>query len=69
MSRIGQQPIPIPSGVEVDIEGRHVVVKGPKGTLEHHTPYTITVQRVGDELTVDRPDDERVLRKAGKSPK
>jgi large subunit ribosomal protein L6 len=59
MSRIGQEPIPIPAGVEVDIEGRHVVVKGPKGTLEHHTPYHITVQRVGDELTVDRPDDER----------
>jgi large subunit ribosomal protein L6 len=59
MSRIGQQPIPIPSGVEVEIEGRHVLVKGPKGTLEHHTPYTITVTRVGDELTVARPDDER----------
>ncbi|MGQ0802523.1 MAG: 50S ribosomal protein L6 [Actinomycetota bacterium] len=59
MSRIGQQPIPIPSGVEVTVEGRHVVVKGPKGTLEHDTPPTITVARAGDELTVARPDDER----------
>jgi len=59
MSRIGQQPIAIPSGVEVAIDGRHVVVKGPKGTLEHHAPPTIVITREGDELTVTRPDDER----------
>jgi large subunit ribosomal protein L6 len=59
MSRIGQEPIPIPSGVEVTVEGRRVVVKGPKGTLEHDTPPTITVTRDGDELKVARPDDER----------
>ena len=35
MSRIGQKPIPIPSGVEVTLDGGHVTVKGPKGTLEH----------------------------------
>ena len=59
MSRIGQQPIAIPSGVEVTIDGRHVVVKGPKGTLEHHAPPAIAIAREGDELTVTRPDDER----------
>jgi large subunit ribosomal protein L6 len=59
MSRIGQQPIPIPSGVEVAIDGRHVVVTGPKGTLEHDTPPSITITKEGDELTVTRPDDER----------
>jgi large subunit ribosomal protein L6 len=59
MSRIGQQPIPIPTGVEVTVEGRRVVVKGPKGTLEHDAPPTITVTRDGDEVTVARPDDER----------
>jgi large subunit ribosomal protein L6 len=59
MSRIGQQPIPIPSGVEVTIDGAHVVVKGPKGTLEHDAPASIALQREGDEVTVTRPDDER----------
>jgi large subunit ribosomal protein L6 len=59
MSRIGQQPIPIPTGVEVTVEGRRVVVKGPKGTLEHDAPPTITITRDGDEVTVARPDDER----------
>ncbi len=59
MSRVGKQPITIPSGVDVTLEGRRVVVKGPKGTLEHVTPETITVARDGDELVVTRPDDER----------
>ena len=59
MSRIGQQPIPIPSGVEVTIDGTRVVVKGPKGTLEHDAPPSLTITKEGDELTVTRPDDER----------
>jgi large subunit ribosomal protein L6 len=59
MSRIGKMPIPVPSGVEVTIDGRHVTVKGPRGTLEHDAPETITVAREGDELIVTRPDDER----------
>ncbi len=58
MSRIGKQPITVPSGVEVTIDDRHVVVKGPKGTLEHDLPETITVARDGDDLVVTRPDDE-----------
>ena len=40
MSRIGKKPIAIPSGVEVTIDGSHVTVKGPKGTLEHDVPET-----------------------------
>lgn len=59
MSRIGKQPIAVPAGVEVTIEDRRVVVKGPKGTLEHQIPATIRVSREGDELVVTRPDDER----------
>jgi large subunit ribosomal protein L6 len=62
MSRVGKQPIRIPSGVEVTLEGRSVLVKGPKGTLEHRTPETISVTRDGDELLVTRPDDERANR-------
>jgi large subunit ribosomal protein L6 len=52
-------PIPVPSGVDVTIDGSHITVKGPKGTLEHDAPETITVSREGDELIVTRPDDER----------
>ena len=59
MSRIGKQPITVPSGVEVTINDHHVGVKGPKGTLEHDVPETITVAREGDDLVVTRPDDER----------
>jgi len=59
MSRIGKMPIPVPSGVDVTIDGSHVTVKGPKGTLEHDTPDAITIAREGDELIVTRPDDER----------
>ena len=62
MSRIGKQPITVPSGVEVTIDGRTVVVKGPKGTLAHEVPETISVTREGDDLLVTRPDDERVNR-------
>ncbi len=35
MSRIGKLPIPVPAGVDVEIDGRDVTVKGPKGTLSH----------------------------------
>jgi len=59
MSRIGKKPIPIPSGVEVTLDGAHVTVKGPKGTLEHDLPDDITIAREGEELLVSRPDDER----------
>jgi large subunit ribosomal protein L6 len=59
MSRIGKSPIPVPSGVDVSIDGAHVTVKGPKGTLERDIPGAITVRQEGDELLVERPDDER----------
>jgi len=59
MSRVGQNPIAIPSGVEVSIDGTHVTVKGPKGELAHDAPGAITVARNGDELVVTRADDER----------
>ncbi|GAB2688807.1 50S ribosomal protein L6 [Nocardia thraciensis] len=60
MSRIGKRPIAVPSGVEVNIDGQSVSVKGPKGTLSHviAEPITITKAENG-ELEVVRPDDER----------
>lgn len=59
MSRIGKQPIPIPSGVDVTIDGAHITVKGPKGSLQHTVVDPITVEQNGDELLVKRPNDER----------
>src|ERR1700744_6035067 len=60
MSRIGKQPIPIPSGVDVTIEGQNVSVKGPKGTLDLTVAEPITVSRNDDgAIVVARPNDER----------
>jgi large subunit ribosomal protein L6 len=59
MSRVGKQPIPVPSGVDVSIDGARVTVKGPKGTLEHVAPGAITLSREGDDIVVTRPDDQR----------
>jgi len=59
MSRVGKNPISVPSGVEVTISGTHVVVKGPKGTLEHDVPESITIARDGDDIVVTRRDDQR----------
>ncbi|GAB2684877.1 50S ribosomal protein L6 [Thalassiella azotivora] len=63
MSRIGRLPVPVPSGVEVSIDGSLVTVKGPKGTLTHEVAAPISVAR-DDEgaLSVTRPDDERASR-------
>ena len=63
MSRIGKLPIPVPSGVDVALDGRVVRVKGPKGELTHTVVEPITVEK-GDDglLLVRRPDDERESR-------
>jgi large subunit ribosomal protein L6 len=63
MSRIGRLPIPVPGGVDVDIAGRTVNVKGPKGALTHTVAAPITVERAEDgTLLVQRPNDERQSR-------
>ena len=60
MSRIGKQPVPVPSGVDVNIDGQKLSVKGPKGTLELAVAEPITVSRNDTgEIVVARPDDER----------
>jgi large subunit ribosomal protein L6 len=60
MSRIGKKPIPVPTGVEVTIDGQKVSVKGPKGTLDLTVAEPITVVRSEDgAIVVNRPDDER----------
>jgi large subunit ribosomal protein L6 len=63
MSRIGRLPIPVPSGVDVAIDGQTVSVKGPKGSLAHTVATPIAVERTEDgTLQVTRPDDERESR-------
>jgi large subunit ribosomal protein L6 len=60
MSRIGRLPIPVPTGVDVSINGREVTVKGPKGTLSHRVAEPIEIAKEDDgTLQVRRPDDER----------
>ena len=59
MSRIGRLPITVPSGVEVTLDGQHVTVKGPKGSLSHTVIEPITVEKEDGVLLVKRPDDER----------
>ncbi len=63
MSRIGRLPIPVPTGVDVAIDGRRVVVKGPKGELTHTVAEPISIDK-GDDgaLLLTRPDDERESR-------
>jgi large subunit ribosomal protein L6 len=58
MSRIGKLPIPVPTGVEVTIDGRDVTVKGPKGSLSHTIVEPITIAQADGTITVTRPDDE-----------
>ena len=63
MSRIGRLPVPIPAGVDVNIDGSTVTVKGPKGQLALDVVEPISVGRADDgTLQVSRPDDERESR-------
>jgi large subunit ribosomal protein L6 len=59
MSRIGRLPIPVPSGVDVTIEGRNVTVKGPKGTLSRALHPDMTVSREDGTLVVTRPTEQK----------
>lgn len=59
MSRIGNKPITVPSGVEVTINGSHITVKGPKGTLERTIEPEISVKLEENVLTVSRSSEDR----------
>ena len=62
MSRIGQAPVPIPSGVDVTVQGTSVTVKGPKGTLERSFSDRISVAVEDGQVIVTRGTDERMDR-------
>jgi large subunit ribosomal protein L6 len=62
MSRIGRAPIPVPSGVQIDVTDDAVRVKGPKGELSRPVPPGIKVTRNDGQLEVTRDSDARTLK-------
>ncbi len=59
MSRIGRQPITVPSGVSATIEAGLFKAKGPRGELTVPFSRDLTVTQDGDQITVTRPDDRQ----------
>ena len=59
MSRVGMNPIPVPDGVDVAINGAHVTVSGSRGTLEHDLPDTISARMEDGFVVVERADEQR----------
>jgi large subunit ribosomal protein L6 len=62
MSRIGRQPIAVPAGVDVTIDGRTITVKGPKGTLSREVHPDMLVRRENGSVVVERPSDQKTHR-------
>ena len=62
MSRVGQAPIPVPSGVDVAIDGGSIRVKGPKGELARSVPEGIEIERADDALLVTRAAETNDVR-------
>ncbi len=60
MSRIGRQPIAVPAGVDVKIDGSTVTVKGPKGTLTRTVHNNMKVEMADGAIVVTRPDDSNL---------
>ena len=62
MSRIGKKPIPIPQGVNVEVKGNLVVVKGPKGELKREFHPGVTVEVKDNTIYVRRQSDAKKYR-------
>ncbi len=58
MSRIGKNPITVPSGVTITLNGNHITVKGPKGELSRTIPADMVISQESGTVTVNRPSDE-----------
>jgi large subunit ribosomal protein L6 len=59
MSRIGRRPIAIPAGVEIDLRGAHITVRGPKGELQRTLPAAMRVRVDDGQVTVERPSEAK----------
>jgi len=62
VSRIGRMPVEVPQGVDVEIKGSHIRVKGPKGELEHTFPAAMDISMEDGQIAVKRPSDESTHR-------
>ncbi len=62
MSRIGRMPVELPKGVEVEVKGSSVRVKGPKGELSQTFPSSMQISLEDGQVVVNRPSDERTHR-------
>jgi len=62
MSRIGNNPIPLPSGVTVTIDGTTSVVKGPKGEHRQHVPAGLAIEAADGVLRITRPDNSKPMK-------
>lgn len=62
MSRIGKQPVAIPSGVEVKIAGEAINVKGPKGSISTPVEATLNYEIADGNVVITRKDESRVAR-------
>jgi large subunit ribosomal protein L6 len=62
MSRIGNKPIPVPSGVTIDLNGQTVRVKGPKGSLEQTFRPEIKIEQQDGQIVVSRPSEDKLHR-------
>ncbi len=59
MSRVGMNPIPVPDGVDIAIDGAHVTVTGKRGSLKHDLPETISARIEDGFVVVERSDEQR----------
>jgi large subunit ribosomal protein L6 len=62
MSRVGQAPIPVPSGVQVSLAAGRITINGPKGELQRVLPEEITIEKVDEELRVARSGETREMK-------
>lgn len=62
MSRIGRMPVVIPKGVDVEVNGSNLRVKGPRGEMVRTFPADMIITLTDDRIEVDRPSDERMHR-------
>ena len=62
MSRIGKNPITVPGGVELSVQGNVVTVKGPKGELTQEVDEVISMEYADNVLTLSRPNDDKEVR-------
>jgi len=62
MSRIGKEPVVIPKGVKVQVQGNNVAVEGPKGKLSTVVPEILSLEATAEKILVKRPNDEKQVR-------